>query len=157
MKYLYNWRWHRTFISQNMISHCLWIIWTTFFEFVCHHILTSASLVTCISLFSARSCWNILHLHSHWFEMRCHAATCCIVSWSTLFANAYCIIMYGGIDQNRKDLKTYIPVNIEIIKGWIDKGQFMYLTGLKVSQEGLTCIQHNCFTKIHINILSERI
>ena len=33
-------------------------------------------------------------------------------------------------------LKTYIPVQIEIIKGLTDKGQFQYLTGLTGPQKG---------------------
>ena len=41
------------------------------------------------------------------------------------------------------------------ISEFTDKGQFQYLTNLKGHQEGLTCMQHNSFTKIKINILSE--
>ena len=43
---------------------------------------------------------------------------------------------------------------IEIIKGLTDKEQFQYLTNLKGLKWGITCIQHNFFTKIKINILS---
>ena len=34
---------------------------------------------------------------------------------------------------------------IEIIKGFTDKGQFLYLTGLKGPEKGLTCLQHDFF------------